>query len=223
MFGHWVLEPDGSVRWEKPFGFFDDKTHIDSQRGGDIIPWLPGKEIAYASGSLVLDANGNLVWRKDVPEGQSVAIADMRADLPGLEVLIAYQEPYNDERLFDANGNQLYLADAPPQFSASFETYPIQWIGDEGRESVREEWGRDRSPSIYDEFNNLVTRLFPEYEFGEIGYRPCDVTGDYREELICFNANYLVIYENIAPNSRSQPSPWEDPEYRKSHYNWVYY
>ncbi len=223
LFGHWVLEEDGSVRWAKPFGYFDDKTHIDSQRGGDIIPSLPGKEIAYASGSLVLDMNGNEVWRQAIVEGQSVAIAEMRPDLPGLEVLIAYQEPYNDERLFDAAGNQLYFADGPTQFAASYETYPIQWIGDDGRESVRQEWGRDRSPCIYDEFNNLVVRLFPEYDYGEIGYRPCDILGDYREELVCFNENYIVIYQNIAPNSRSLPSPWLDPAYRESHYNWVYY
>ncbi|NOY60607.1 MAG: hypothetical protein GXO75_16995 [Calditrichaeota bacterium] len=223
IFGHWCLEQDGSVRWEKPYGFFDDNNHIDSQRFGDIIPSLPGLEIAYASGSLVLDVNGNVVWRKDVPDGQSVALADMRPDLPGLEVLVAYQEPYNDERLFTSQGQQLWVADGSPQFAASYETYPIQWIGDEGRESVREEWGRDRSPSIYDEFNNLVVRLFPEYEYGEIGYRPCDVYGDYREELICFNENYIVIYENIAQNQNYLPSPWTDSGYRENQYNWVYY
>ena len=223
MFGHWLLEQDGSIKWEKPDHYFDNNTHIDSQRPGDIIPSHPGLEIAYASGSLVLDANGTLLWRRDVPEGQSVALAEMRPDLPGLEVLIAYQEPYNDERLFSATGEQLWAAYVSAQFCASFETYPIQWIGDEGRESVRQEWGRDRSPSINDEFNNLVVRLFPEHDYGEIGYRPCDVLGDYREELVCFNEDYIIIYENIAANSRSLPSPWNDPEYRESQYNWVYY
>ncbi len=223
MFGHWCLEQDGSIKWEKPYGFFDVNNHVDSQRPGDIIPWLPGIEIAYASGSLILDYNGNVVWRKDIFDGQSVALAEMRTDLPGLEVLIAYQEPHNDERLFSADGTLLWTFDGAPQYAASYETYPICWIGDEGKESVRQEWGRDRSPSIYDEYNNLVVRLTPEYDYGEIGYRPCDVTGDYRDELICFNTNYIIIYENIAPNSRSYPSPWNDPIYRENQYNWVYY
>ncbi|OQX95380.1 hypothetical protein B6I21_05735 [candidate division KSB1 bacterium 4572_119] len=223
IFGHWALEENGDVRWDKPYGFFDENNHIDSQRAGDILPSNPGIEVAYASGSLVLDADGNVVWRKDIDEGQSVALAEMRPDLPGLEILIAYQEPYNDERLFSSDGTQLWHFDGKNHYAASYETYPIQWIGDEGRESVRQPWGRDRSPTIYDEYNNLVVRLTPEYDYWEIGYRPCDVTGDYREELICFSEDYIIIYENIAVNSRSFPSPWNDPVYRRNQYNWVYY
>lgn len=223
LFGHWLLEENGTVKWEKPFGFFDSNTHIDSHRAGDFMPSNPGFEIAYASGSVVLDSLGNVLWRKDIAEGQSVAIAEMRPDLPGLELLIAYQEPYNDERMFSCNGDLLWTFDGQPHYAASYETYPIQWIGDVGKESVRQEWGRDRSPSIYDEYNNLVVRLTPEYDYGEIGYRPCDVTGDYREELVCFNSNYTIIYENIAPNSRFFPSPWNDPIYKESQYNWEYY
>lgn len=223
LFGHWLIDQDGTVKWEKPSGFFDSATHVDSQRGGEIMPGNPGMEIVYASGSLVLDSLGNVLWRKDFPEGQSVEITEMRPDLPGKELLIAYQEPLNEERLFSSNGDLLWLWDGQPHYAASYETYPIQWIGDPGKESVRQEWGRDRSPSIHDEFNNLVVRLTPEYDYGEIGYRPCDVTGDYREELVCFNTNYTIIYENIAPNARSMPSPWSDPIYRVSQYNWVYY
>ncbi len=223
LFGHWTLEEDGAIRWEKPYGFFDQHNHVDSQRAGDILPSVAGIEIAYASGSILLDSIGNVIWRKDIDEGQSVAFAEMRPDLPGLEVLFAYQEPVNDERLFSADGTLLWTHNGPSAFAASYETYPIQWIGDEGRESVRQEWGRDRSPAIYDEFNNLVVRLTPEYEYGEGGYRPCDVTGDYREELVYFNENYIVIYQNIALNPNSNPSPWSDPIYVESQYNWVYY
>ena len=221
--GFWLYNHDGTIKWEKPYGFFDQNHHIDSQRAGDIIPNNPGIEIAYASGTVVLDSSGNVLWRKDIDEGQSVALAEMRADLPGLEVLVHYQEPYNNEGLFSSSGELLWMFDGQPHYAASYETYPIQWIGDQGRESVRQEWGRDRSPAIYDEFNNLVVRLTPEYDYGEGGYRPCDVTGDYREELVYFNENYIVIYENIAPNTRSFPSPWLDPIYRENQYNWVYY
>ena len=226
LFGHWTLEENGTIKWEKPFGYFDDNNHIDSIRPGDIIPSNPGIEIAYSSGNVILDSNGNLIWRKDEYrnfDGQSVALAEMRLDLPGLEVLIAYQEPRNDERLFSSDGTLLYMHDGPSAYMANYETYPIQWIGDEGKESVKQDWGRGRSPSIVDEYDNLVVRLLPEATYGNVGYRPCDVTGDYREELICFNENYIIIYENIAQNSRSFPSPWNNPAYTESHYNWVYY
>lgn len=226
LLGYWTLEEDGRVKWEKPDGFFDNLHHVDSIRARDIIPDHPGIEIAYSSGNVILDADGNLLWRKDEYQqldGQSVALDEMRPELPGLEVLFAYQAPDNDERLFSSEGTLLWTHDGSSAFDASFETYTIWWIGDEGRECVQQDWGRSRSPSIYDEYGNLITRISPEDTFGEVGYRPCDVTGDYREELVCFNENYIVIYENIAPNPRWFPSPWNDPWYKKKQYNWVYY
>ncbi len=226
MLGYWTLEETGAIKWEKPYGYFDDHNHIDSIRPGDIIPTNPGIEIAYSSGNVILDSDGNLLWRKSEfqsSDGQSVALAEMRPEHPGLEVLFAYQEPNNDERLFTSDGMLLWTWDGAPHYAASYETYPIQWIGDEGKEYVRQEWGRDRSPSIYDEYNNFVVKITPEYKYGEIGYRPCDVTGDYREELVCFNKDFIVIYENTALNSGSFSSPWNDPIYVENHYNWTYY
>ncbi len=226
LFGHWTLEENGSIKWQKPDGFFDSNNHVDSIDPGDIIPSNPGIEIAYSSGNVVLASNGDLLWRKDEfrnIDGQSVKITEMRPDLPGREVLFAYQDPDNDERLFSSTGTLLWTFDGSAEFMASYETYPIQWLGDEGFESVRQEWGRDRSPAIYDEYNNFVTLMRPELGYGEIGYRACDVLGDYREELVCFNANYILVYENIAPNPRSFPSLWSNPIYVKSQYNWDYY
>jgi len=228
LLGHWLLDEDGHVLWEKDPNFYDDERHVDSMRPGDIDPDRPGVEIAVASGFLLMSSDGETIWRKNQygplgGEGQSVAIGEFRSDLPGLELLFAIQAPDNDEKLFSAQGELLWTFDGPSEFDASFETSPIRWIGDRQQEIIEQRWGRGRVVSIFDEYGNLVEEIDPSFEFGEVGYRVADVCGDFREEIVFFNHNYLIIYRNGAPTPFSDESPWLDPRYVERQVNWVYY
>jgi len=228
LLGHWVLEEDGQIRWEKDPLFFDDELHVDSIRAADIDPAIPGLEIISVSGFMVLDKDGGVIWRKDAygplnGEGQSVAIDEFRTDLSGQEILFALQAPDNNEYLYSSSGDLLWGFDGPSEFDASYETTPIQWIGDIQKETLQQYRGRGRTISIFDEYGKFVGEFDPSVKYGEIGYRIANVLGDFREEIICYNQNYLIVYSNSASCPFSNQDPWLNENYRKKQYNWVYY
>lgn len=83
-----MIRPDGSVGW-----FRDDlaRDHADSIRLGDINE--DGRvEVVYAysgSGVFVLDAaTGETLWHQQTNHAQQLEIADVRPDVPGIEVVI---------------------------------------------------------------------------------------------------------------------------------------
>ena len=224
--GNITLDDDGKVLWEIPMSKLPGDTHVDSIRVADVMPWRKGVEIAYSTAFTLLDARGRILWQIGKTgrcEGQSVAIDEFRPEVRGLELLFASQGPENDEFLYSADGRLLWQHRVRPEYDASYETYPIRWLGDAGKECIEQDWGRSRSPSFYDEFGKFVDMVAPEFKFGPIGYRCTDVTGDYRDELVCFNRNWLVTYTNTAHNPYQGTSPWKDARYRWEQINWVYY
>lgn len=229
LLGHWLLDEDGSVIWEKSALFFDSERHVDSMFPGDISPVSDGIEIAVSSGYMLLSGvTGSVLWKWDLAnqqniEGQSVAVGELREDYPGKEILIAQQAPANDEYLFSYDGTLITTYNGPPEFDASYETTLIQWIGDPALEIVEQPYGRGRTVAIFDGHLNPLGEIDPSFTYGQVGYRVANITGDFREEFVFFNRNFLVIVKNDAPNPFSGTDPWVDPEYARFQFNWVYY
>ncbi len=224
LLGHWALDENGKVLWEKVPTFFDQWRHVDSIRPADILPDHQGIEIMISSGFIMLDPDGNVIWRKNVGyDVQSIAIEDFRRDIPGLEILTAVQAPDNDEYLLTATGEILWSYNGPSEYDASFETTPIQWIGDSQKEVIEQRYGRGRVISLYDEYGKIIGDIDPSFQYGEVNYKIADVFGDFREEIVFFNSNHLIVYTNGAVNQYVGESPWKNEEYQKKQYNWVYY
>ncbi|MBM3957341.1 MAG: PKD domain-containing protein, partial [Gemmatimonadetes bacterium] len=132
-----MIRPDGSVAWERQ----DLRTdHADSMRIGDLN--LDGKaEVAYcysSQGAYVLDAaTGATLWHDPTNHAQQIEIADVRPDVPGIEVIVGDRFYLPDLRakllIYSADGQR--LTETPRVAIAGNPNLGVlEWDGNPGAE-----------------------------------------------------------------------------------------
>ncbi len=170
-----MIRPDGSVGWERTDLRHD---HADSIRLGDLDG--DGKmEVACCysgQGVQVLDATtGDTIWHYPTNHAQQIEVADVRPDIPGLEVIVGdrYYLPRLRARLmiFDCLGN---LLSAVPHVAITGNPNlgVLQWDGKPGVEIA---WAN----LILDGHANVIAVL-P----GHL-HHAFDFCGDGKEEFVC--------------------------------------
>lgn len=187
--GHFGLDHDGSVLWEKDLGVNMDAVLVE-EWDGDASD---GKEAIVSGEGLVMDGRGNPILhlgREVVPHGQEVRYGDVRPDSPGPELIIRYNGHTPDLMVVSHTGEVLcrFQADLSPNNT--------------GLEVVR--WGGDAdwiySPAALFDGHGRKRVTFPGLPppvGGRMGWYHCfpaDVCGDEREEVILYNPDSDSVY-----------------------------
>jgi len=169
-----MIRPDGSIGW-----FREDLTnsHADSIRLGDING--NGRvEAVYAysgEGVFVLDAaTGETLWRRPTNHAQQLEIADVRPDVPGIEVIVGdrFYLPTLRARLliYDCHGT-LLTAWPETAITGNPNLGVLEWDGEPGMEIA---W----SNLVLDGRCNVLAAL------PSVLHHAFDFAGDGREEFV---------------------------------------
>ena len=184
-----------------------------------------------------------LIWQANHQnrEPQDGAMGDFDPASPGLEIFCRHRgpglaanpipperfQPEMFQKPFVLNARGKVIADYSTQevFPADFNLMGLQvcqtihW-GGSGRPLVaateREQNGQ---VAVIDPLTGkFLLRL--QNEKADRLY-VCDVSGDWREEIVILNGNELHVYHNHAPNPNPEwPSLWDRGQYRRSMMTW---
>lgn len=210
-----MLRPDGTVGW-----FREDLTrdHADSIRLGDINE--DGRvEVVYAysgSGVFTLDAaTGETLWHRQTNHAQQLEIADVRPDVPGIEVIVGdrFYLPTLRARLliYDCRGG-LLTALPETAITGNPNLGVLEWDGRPGMEIA---W----SNLVLDGRGTVLAALPKGL------HHAFDFAGDGREEFLCNirNANgelYLVAWGDAGEAALPRRN---DTHYRRKIANHTHY
>lgn len=214
--GSTCLNSDGTVRWSIYAG------HPDVVAVKHIIPGRPGRQVYYAiedntnAGVYVVDADtGKVIWKSNREDdtrwthAHTGWVADILPDSPGMEMMTNRDGHLNrDTVLYDANGKIIMS----PWIGG---WTPVNWLGGEKKEMMSNN-GKRLGYFNGKTFDQL-TDAGPNEGNGRVMYA-ADLTGDFRDELICTTTvndrQTVVIYTNTTPIKKRDVTRLADHEYR---------
>jgi len=216
---------DGTIRWEaEPFG------HTDISKPAAIDPDREGLQIWYGvesgnPGVYFVDKHGQTIFKESFRHAHYGWVARHTAEVPGLQPHTAEdaRHEYGAVRAGTREEGHfpIFLPDGSHWLNLTDwqrkNFVPVHW--DEASEVcfiVRKENKRvvrlTHDGSIYD----LPYGKLPEG--GSYGRSSlcADITGDFREEIVCVDpdAHRLLVLANPAPATRRRRSPFDDFTYR---------
>jgi len=127
MAGYSMLDQDGSLLWELPYGDHQDATAI-----GAFDPEHPDRLIvAQAAGDeglILTTALGEVLAKHDWGHVQKLAVANVRPDLPGLEyTIITFWRQPGIMAVYSGRGELLEAFEPMPYASP---LTPVNWTCD---------------------------------------------------------------------------------------------
>ncbi len=191
LIGYSFIDDDGSEIWNRSSDSGDEATAVAlatlNQQPSDAAP-----RILFGAGdwgTMVYNTDGKLLLHHPVGHVQSLTIANLRSDLPGLEMVSSN---------FWGSQGIIYLYDANGQIYSSFEPgshgsmcLPVNWRGD-----GVEYFLLNTSAGDGGLFNGrgLLSVSFPDDDHPELCNAVLDVYGDARDEIITWNQHALWVY-----------------------------
>ncbi|MFW5868912.1 MAG: hypothetical protein ACOCX2_13900 [Armatimonadota bacterium] len=235
VLGGTILDDDGST-----LGRFPVRGHIDSIYAAEVRPDVPGLEVvALEEGGqgdernrvFVLSAGGEVLVNThyDNQEPQNAAVGHFDAGREG-GAQVWCRSRYNEHQkpfVFDAGGELIAhweMDDVAPEgwTAAGVEViWTIDWSGGEEQLAAAKERHTSGDVCV---FNPITGEFVTRISEAAARVYVADVLGDWREEIVVWNADELRIYENTAPN----PRPEHERLRAQSHYQrakqvWNYY
>jgi rhamnogalacturonan endolyase len=165
-------------------------------------------------GTMMFNAEGELLLHHPVGHVQSLTIANLRSDLPGLEMVSSN---------FWGSQGIIYLYDASGHIYSSFEPgshgsmcQPVNWRGDGVAYFLL-----NASPGDGGLFDGrgLLVVAFPDDDHPELCNAVLDVYGDSRDEILTWNQRELWVYtQSDNPRKGRVYHPERNPLYNYSNY-----
>ncbi|MBI4979724.1 MAG: carbohydrate binding domain-containing protein [Spirochaetes bacterium] len=203
ILGSCVLDDNGEGLWSTGLG------HCDHAYVGDIDPARPGLEIYYAiepkkqsNGMCLADARtGKIIWGYDKPTTHIHStgfVGDIDPKHPGME---CYSGERDDplRRLWSATGN--VIADEKT-FNKGLDLRAVYWDADPQREIF--------TGGALRKFDGSA--VYEKIRGSQVAW--ADVVGDWREEMIVSDGEFLLIYATAIPASDRRVCLMQDPIYR---------
>ena len=213
--GYSMFSPDGKKLWSH-----DDilKDHSDAVIMGNLSPDSKGPVRAYLFGSdegfVMLDTEGKILKRWKMGHTQSPSVGKYRMDVPGLQLMsINFWRNPGIVTLYDYQGN--VLEQGEPVHSGS-PMLPVNWRGD-GQEFVALSPNPFEGGMIDGKLRRVV--MFPNDGHPDLAMNVMNVTGDERDEIICWDAERVWIYTQDRPfTGKKIYAPLRNPDYNESNY-----
>ncbi len=212
--GYTLFDHDGSILWS-----LDDKLqeHADGICAGPFCLDTSEDRVfitASDDGVVILDKNGKILLHDRVGHAQTPSIAQFRPDIPGLELCnINYWGEAGLITLYSCKGEKIIDFEL---FHAGSPILPVNWRGD-GVEFIM------LSPSpveggMVDGWGRRVV-MFPDDGHPDLAYLVHDLTGDARDEIICWDPEWIYIYtQSDAFQGEKIYAPKRPPTYNESNY-----
>ncbi len=211
--GYSLFDHDGTRLWT-----LDDKMQ-DHADGLAIVKFTPDDEprllcAASDEGIFFTDMKGNVLKHLYLGHVQNPAIADFRADLPGLEtVSINFWGNQGILHFYDAQGNVYH--DCEPCQHGSM-CLPVNWTGRPPEYFVLSPNVEDGG--LFDGWGRRVVR-FPADGHPDMCYAVLDVTGDCRDEIVVWDPYEIWVYtQSDSPKQGRLYKPTRNPLYNYSNY-----
>jgi hypothetical protein len=213
MAGYAMLDHDGSLLWELPYGDHQDAIGIgyfDAENPDQLLIALSiGDE-----GFLLVTVQGEVLAQHKLGHVQNLAIANVRPEVPGLEyVTINYWGHPGILAVFNSQGKLLDTYE-PMHYSSALT--PVNWTGD-GQEFILLSSHPVEGGLIDGHCRRVV--MLPDDGHPYYCYTSLDLTGDGRDELITWDTESIWIYQAdrpVAAGVRYQPI--RQPLYNESNY-----
>lgn len=213
--GYSLFDAKGTKLWSLDSSI---KDHADAVAVVEMNPDAPTepKVLCGASdeGFYIADLKGNIIRRHRVGHVQNVTVANLRDDLPGLEIVtMNYWGNQGITNLYDSTG-EMYHEFEPCNHGSPI--LPLNWTG-----NSEEFYVVSANPELGGAFDGRGRRVlkFPADGHPDMCYMPLDVTGDARDELIVWDPFELWIYtqDGESPTGRTY-RPKRNPLHNISNY-----
>ena len=213
--GYSLFDDNGEVLWSL------DETMKDHADGVAIVRFKPQEQseprllcAASDEGIFFTDMKGTILKHHYLGHVQNPAIANLRADLPGLEaVSINFWNNQGIIHFYDADGN-VYHDFEPCQHGSM--CLPVNWTG-------RPEEYFVLSPNVleggmFDGWGHRVVE-FPGDGHPDMCYAVLDITGDCRDEIVVWDSYEIWVYtQSDNPKQGRLYKPVRNPLYNYSNY-----
>ncbi len=213
--GYSLIDDDGKVLW--------NKSNLWGGYVNAVIAASPGPQEDSALsiiigagdwGIIVLNPDGNRVLHQPVGHVQNVTIANLRPDLPGLEMVsVNSWGGQGIINLYDSKGTIYRTFEPGPHGSSCL---PVNWRGD-GVEYFLLNMSPGDGGLLNGNGELVVT--FPDDGHPELCSAVLDVTGDYRDEIIAWDQHEIWVYTQMDNNRQGRIYfPDRNPLYNFSKY-----
>lgn len=216
MIGYTLLDDDGKKLWSIEGGLKDHADGIAIAKLADGGPWR-ALWVGSDEGTIVADINGNVLKHHRLGHVQNPGIAELRPDLPGLEMVsVNYWSNQGIIHFYNAEGDP-YLDFEPFQHGSL--CMPINWTG-APPEFVVLSVNADET-GMTDGWGRCVVK-FPGDGHPDMAYNVIDVTGDCRDEVVVWDPTELWVYtQSDNPKAGKLYKPVRNPHYNDSNYRCV--
>lgn len=211
--GYSLYDDDGKLLWTL------DDTINDHADGVAVLKFEEDSQprILYAAsdaGLAFVNLQGKILKHHYIGHGQNPAVANFRADLPGLEtVLINFWGNQGIIHFCDARGN-IYHDFEPNQYGSM--CLPINWTGRSEEYFVHS--SNVEEGGLFDGWGRRVL-VFPDDGHPDMCNAVLDITGDCRDEIVVWDPNEIWVYtQHDNPKKGRLYKPIRNPLYNYSNY-----
>lgn len=193
MAGYSVLDQDGTLLWELPYG-----DHQDAIAIGPFDPDCPDTLLiglaAGEEGFILATAEGEVLAQHKLGHAQKLAVANLRPDLPGLEyAVITFWGHPGITAIFDCKGRMLSSFELVPHASPLM---PVNWAGD-GSELLFLS-AHPAEGGLLDAQGHRAV-MFPDDGHPFYCCTALDLIGDGRDELLTWDTESIWVYRADTP------------------------
>ncbi len=213
--GYSLFDDDGTLLWTLDEVLKDHADGVAVVSFGGAAGSRPRLlNAASDEGMILIDLEGRILKHHYFGHVQNPAVADFRADLPGLEtVSINFWGNQGIIHFFDAEGN-LYHDFEPVQHGSMM--LPINWTGRSEEYFVLS--ANVEEGGLYDGRGRRVMSL-PADGHPDLCNAVLDITGDCRDEIVVWDAWEIWVYtQDDNPKSGKLYRPVRNPLYNYSNY-----
>ncbi|NQT89294.1 hypothetical protein HQ560_21175 [bacterium] len=210
--GYRLLGPDGSVRWQRPWG-----DHTDEIAIGPFDPARDDVQIALVCGEAgfnILAPDGTVLHRDFLGHAQRLTAARFREDLPGCQFyVVTYWGHGGIVSLHDCTGRKLFEFEPT---SLGTVLNPVNWTGRPVELALLS--GNARHGGMIDGHGRRVV-VFPDDGHPDLCCEALNLVGDGRDEIVLWDMDRLWIYTQDRPfEGGSVYAPTRYPHHNASNY-----
>ncbi len=211
MLGYTLLSPDGEVLWE-----LDADDHADSivmapiRADGPPLITLAGSD----AGFFLLDAQGETLCHHAIGHAQTICVARLRADQPGLQVAVnTYWGAPGITMILDEHGQ--VLAEFEPMHYACL-LQPVNWTHDDTDLLLLS--SHPQEGGMIDGYGRRVV-MFPDDGHPVLCTDVKDLDGDGMDEVLTWDYESIWIYKpDPPPDKPADVYPVRNPFFNDSNY-----
>jgi len=201
---------DGKILWIVP----GMSCHTDEIIFHDNKIWMASGE----DGLLIVDFDGNIIFRDRIGHAQRVSVGNYRPDLAGYETCaVTYWRNPSIISLYDSDFNK--LCECEREAGGNMIT-PVNWTGD-GRDLILFSASRKYGGLFDGELDLAVP--FPDDSHPELCCDAVDILSENRDDIIAWDAERMYIYSGDDDTRVSDcPAPRKYPNHNGSNYRGEY-